>query len=329
MNKNVFFIVLLVIFAVSGSIYGQNAQELRVGSFLSGYLNPGQEVWYRVPAAGFGLLVVETTGEIDTYLEIYNTQTNLLLENDDGEDLNARIMILATANKTYLIKLRGYDIDVTGPYRIYASFSAMTNSAVLRVDSSLSGYMESNRSCLYSVKAERNGILTIKTSGDDVDTVMQVYDGNYNFLSENDDDGEDINSKIDILVKAGENYYFLVRGFREEDTGHFNIFASLSTPPALRVDSNLVGYLESNEKNWYSVQAVKNGHLIVEISSDFDTLMEAYDDNFTLIAEDDDSGDELNALIEINAKAGMTYYFLVTGYSSEDTGSFRIMARNK
>jgi len=329
MNKNVFFVLILLIFIVSGSVFGQNAQELRVGAFLSGYLRPGQEVWYSVPTTGVGVLIVETKSDIDTYLEIYDAQNNLITENDDGDDLNAKIIILIGADKTYLVNLRGYDDDVTGPYRVYAIFSVIPDPIALRVDSSLTGRMEKNRGNLFIVQPVNNGILTISTSGDDVDTVMQAYDENYNFLTENDDFDEDINSKIDILVKAGMSYYFFVRGFNEEDVGYYQISASLASPPALRVDSTLSGYLESNGKNWYSVQAVRNGQLVIEISGDLDTYMEAYDENFTLIAEDDDGGQDLNPLIEINARAGMTYYFLVSGFSDEDTGFFRISARNK
>ena len=330
MNKNVFLIVFLLIFTVSWNVFGQNVQELRVGSFLSGYLNHGQEVWYRVTTTGVGILTVETTGEIDTYLEIYDTQRNLISENDDGEDLNAKIIILAGAGKTYLFKLKGYDTDETGPYRINASFSAITNPNALHINSNLSMYIENSLNHLFSVQPGSNGILTVRTSGNDVDTVMQAYDDKYNFLSENDDyDEDDINSKIDILVKAGVNYFFTVRGFSGDDSGTYSISASLSTPPELQVDSNLNGYLEVNGKNWYSVQAVRSGSLIVEISSNFDTLMEAYDENFNLIAEDDDGGDDLNALIEINAKAGTSYFFLVSGYGPEDSGSFRISARSR
>jgi len=330
MKKNVFLIIILLIFIVSGSIFSQNVQELRVGSFLSGYLNPGQEVSYRVSAGGLGILVVETKSELDTYLEVYDSQGNLLIENDDGDDLNAKIIILSGADKTFLYKLRGYDTNVSGPYRIYAEIFPMTNHIALRANSSLSGYMEIDRSHLYKIQPDRDGVLTVTTSGDDVDTVMQAYDNNYNFIIENDDFDEiEINSKIDIFVKAGENYYFTVRGFSSEDTGYYHVSASLAAAPLLIFDSYLSGYLESYGKSWFCIQAERNGHLVVEISSSFDTLMEAYDEHFTLIAEDDDSGNDLNALIEINARAGMTYYFLVTGYSGEDTGSFRITARNK
>jgi len=328
MNKNKFLILFLLIFTVSVSVFAQNIQELRVGSSLPGYINHGQEIWYRVRTAGFGLLVVETTGEIDTFLEVYDAQRKFIIENDDGDDLNAKIMLLTGADKTFLIKLKGYESDITGPFTVSASFSAMTNPAALRVDSALRGNIERGQTYLFAIQSPENGILSVRTTGD-TDTVMQAYDMNSNFLAENDDDGEDINSKIDILAKAGENYYFLVRGFSEEDFGFYNLSASFSELPELSLNSSLNSHLESYGKNWYSVRAVKNGHLVLEVSSNFDTYMEVYDENFKLIADDDDSGDDLDAKIEIEAKAGMTYYIIVSGYGPEDTGSFRISARSK
>jgi len=60
---------------------------------------------------------------MDTYLELYDNNRILISENDDGgEGYNAKLEIIATAGKTYFIKLRSYNNDENGPFRIFASF---------------------------------------------------------------------------------------------------------------------------------------------------------------------------------------------------------------
>ena len=89
-NFAAFFIILLL--ASVGNLFAQNIQELRIGSFISGNVNSGQEIWYSVRTAQTGFITVETDSNIDTYLVAYDAQRNQITENDDGgEGLNAKI----------------------------------------------------------------------------------------------------------------------------------------------------------------------------------------------------------------------------------------------
>jgi hypothetical protein len=97
--------------------------QLNPGSFVSGNISPGGKYWYSVRTARSGTLVVETTGNIDTYLDAYTDSYDFITSDDDGgEGYNARIEIPVEANRTYIFKLRGYDSETSGSYRIFASF---------------------------------------------------------------------------------------------------------------------------------------------------------------------------------------------------------------
>jgi hypothetical protein len=95
------------------------AQELSLGTEISKNLSAGEENWFSFQATGTGKVFVFTSGNIDTYLEAYDSNNREIARNDDGgEGLNARVEISVNAGITYLFKLRGASNSVNGSYRI-------------------------------------------------------------------------------------------------------------------------------------------------------------------------------------------------------------------
>ncbi|MCL2213665.1 MAG: PPC domain-containing protein [Treponema sp.] len=324
MRKFFCLIAILVFFAI-GSVFAQTTQELRIGSFLSGNLSRSQEIWYSVRTTQTCILSVETESNIDTYLEAYTAQRVLITENDDGPNgLDARINLLAQANTTYLFKLRGLHSDVSGSFRILADSRPITE---LRIGSPVSGNITSGGEYIYSVRATQNGYLIVETSGD-TDTYLTAYDENYNWLAEDDDGAGYPNARIRLQVSTGKNYIFAVKGFGDSG-GAYRISAASQGYPAataLNVGSFLNGNIALNGEYWYSVRASQSGFITVETSGNTDTYLTAYDDGYNVIGYDDDSAGGGNARLRIQVAAGGTYYFQLRGYSSEITGSYRILA---
>ena len=100
---------------------------LSLGVATGGYINNGVGQWYSIRTSSIpgGTIVIETTGNIDTFMEVYDESYNLIAMNDDGgEGLNARVELHVQANRTYIIRIRGYSSWVDGPYRIFANYTA-------------------------------------------------------------------------------------------------------------------------------------------------------------------------------------------------------------
>ncbi|MDR0463500.1 MAG: hypothetical protein LBG94_00115 [Treponema sp.] len=322
--RKFFCLIVILMFFAAGGVFAQTSQELRIGAFLSGNLSSGQEIWYSVRTTQACILTVFTESNIDTYLEVYDAQRNLITENDDGDDLNAKLNILAQANTNYLFKLRGYSDSVTGSFRIFADSKTITE---LRIGSPVSGNITPSGEYWYSVRATQNGYLVVETSGD-TDTYLTAYDGNFFWLAEDDDGAGYPNARIRLRVSAGNNYIFVLRGY-ENTSGAFRISAaSQGYPPAasLNVGSFLNGNITSGGEYWYSVRATQSGFITVETSGNTDTYLEVFDESYNFITSDDDSAGGGNARIRIQAVAGRTYLFLLRGYSSDTTGSFRILS---
>ena len=328
MIKKPIYLFFIFILAAAGNAFTQDSHELQAGSFLTGNLHSGDVVLYVVIAAESGILTVETTGNTDTFLEVYDEQENFLREDDDGgEGLNAKIEIIVTAGKTYYFYLSGYDDYISGPYRILASIRPLPAMTDLRIGTSLSGNLQSGGEIWYRVRPPQAGILTVETAGN-IDTLLEVYDEQFTLLDEDDDSGEGFNAKIEISVLPGRTYYFRLSGYGLSG-GAFRITAGYrasSAPVILRFGSSYSGNISSGGEYWYSARSTDNGLIIVETAGNTDTFLEAYDENYRLITFDDDSGEGLNARIEIEAAANTTYLFKLRGYSRNTAGPFRISA---
>ena len=93
-----------------------------VGSaqIISRTLHNSDEDFFLIVPDSNGTLVVETTGDTDTYMELYyaDDDDNVLEMDDDSgsSGTNAMVTFNVQAGRRYIAKVRGYSTDVTGSY---------------------------------------------------------------------------------------------------------------------------------------------------------------------------------------------------------------------
>jgi hypothetical protein len=321
-----FSLILIVLFLiVSGSLFAQqNAQELRFDSVISGNLRSGEEIWYTVRVTETCFLLIETSGSTDTYLELYDSQRNLLLENDDGgNESNARIETLALRGSNYFVKLRAYGSEY-GPFRIMSSYTPLSDAVELRLGSIITGNISAGQRQLYSVRTTQAGLYTVETTGD-TDTYLEAYDSSYNYIDSDDDGGEGYNASIDIFAEANKVYYLVLRGYNSSESGPYRILTSFesvsagnNTSRTTAASLNLgeavpVFFTGSDQSRWYVYQASRAVTFIVQTRGNIDTVLTLYDGRGNFIDENDDADDGLNAFISTRLNAG-TYYIEVKSY---------------
>jgi hypothetical protein len=111
------------------------AQELIFGTEISKNLGAREEHWFRYQAAESGRVIVYTSGNTDTYLELYSandTNNRIAYDDDGGGGDNARLVISVVAENTYLFKVRGASSSTNGAYRIILSDEATEAEAKRR-----------------------------------------------------------------------------------------------------------------------------------------------------------------------------------------------------
>jgi len=330
-RKNL-FIVIIFILAVNAGVYAQNAQnaqELRVGTFINGSLKGGNEITYIVRPAQAGFLTVETSGSLDTFLEAYDDQQRIIAKNDDGgEGYNAKVDIVVAAGRVYYFVLSGYDEDTSGPFRIIASIRPMPSPTPIRANVQQSGTINRGEDQWFSFRAEQNGYLVVETTGG-TDTYLEAFDQSWILLAEDDDGGSDNNARIELIAGRGKTFNFRLRGYDNATSGPFNITASIRNLPApttLTTGTFHSGNIASGEDYWFRVQTGSRGRLIVETSGSTDTYLEVYNDSYELLDSDDDGGEGGNARIEVSAERNRVFIFRLRGFSSTTSGPYRLFA---
>jgi hypothetical protein len=307
---------------------------------LTRTLHQGDEDWFRVSVDADGILALETSGTIDTYMELYDGESgSRIASNDDGgEDTNARIEWFGEAGKTYVLKVRGLGGD-TGSYRIKAVFNALPPDPAEPNDAQEEAVpiepgtpVEAN---FHSVSdedwykldiPEEGGFLIVYTEGK-LDTGITLYDEEGTNLADNDDSGSRLNAQVSIQV-AGGTVYIRVReldGYRGAYTlqtrlrepGRSDAYEpddAFETPSEIEIgtsqdrtftsagDVDLVTFAVT-ETGYYEIRTVSTDR-------NLDTYIELLDENGEYLADDDDGGERYDAYLRVYLEPG-TYVIVI------------------
>ncbi|MDR3123324.1 MAG: PPC domain-containing protein [Treponema sp.] len=180
----------------------------------------------------------------------------------------------------------------------------------------------------FALRSASTGLL-IAVTGGDADTVITLYRGN-EAVARNDDNGDDVTSLLEYPVQSGTDYTFCVEGYDEGEAGPYRFMVSFepirdvgepnnvaSQATSFRPDSRITGYLlDPDDVDWYRVTVAAAGTLRVYTEGTMDTVLLIYDANDTLIAKDDDSGENGNALVSTGVTP-RTVFVRVSSYDGQ------------
>ena len=179
---------------------------------------------------------VEGTTLNDPYLSLRDDNGILIdIDNDSGEDRNARIKFSPSLTATYFLDVSANNENSTGQYFISASRKVddfegdLTTSGLISVGESTSGELES--------AGDRDWFAVVLTSGNEyqfdligntlTDTYLYLRDSQSLIISRDDDGGTGYNSQIDFEVTTSGTYYLDVGSYGNSLTGSYTISASL------------------------------------------------------------------------------------------------------
>jgi hypothetical protein len=213
-------------------------------------------------------------------------------------------------------------------------------------------FSSSNTSVWWRWTASSNGTMVVDTLGSDFDTLLAVYGGSVSestLLATDDDSGANRTSRVSFSATASRTYYIAVVGFASvagnirlnwqftasltNDT--FSNATTLSGNSGTTNGSNIDATSETGEPTlgnlnsvWWRWTAPAAGTAVFDTSgSDFDTELGVYSGNavnaLSIVAGNDDYGDNLTSRVSFSVAAGTTYRIRVTGFGTS-TGQIRL-----
>jgi len=263
-------ILLFVYGLVVGSLQViAQEQVLSLGNEVTRNLNAGEEHWFNFQASETGIVIVFTSGNTDTYLEAYDSNNNLIGNDDDeGEGDNARLEIRVEAGKTYQFKVKGYNRSERGTYRIIANFEQQKPALELVLGSGVSGNLGAGEEHWFSIRATEAGRIVVFTSGN-TDTYLEAYDSNNNRIGSNDDGGEGTNAQLEIRVEPDKIYLFKLRGSSRSTRGSYRIVATNEEQRQETIRQERLAQEEAVSKAYQQALASRNVDTIMQyIQSD-------------------------------------------------------------
>jgi len=171
------------------------------------------------PGGNDNVVSIETTGFLDTYLELYNEDGVLLLDNDDGgEAENGRIDVFLDQRGRYYIKVRHYDGSDQGDYEISVRLlratpdqwepdNTRTDAREIEVNGErqIRNFTPADEFDWVQFTLQATRTVEIRTTGD-IDTYITLYDRLGNVIAEDDDSGGDYNARIERVLQRGIYY---------------------------------------------------------------------------------------------------------------------------
>lgn len=183
-------------------------------------LQRDDEDWFVIAPAAGSHLVLETTGDLDTRMTLYDaaTREELASNDDDGNNSNAQIRRFARAGERYIVKVGGYSSEEAGNY----GFVVRTEQPEAPTPHAISADIDEARFVMgrlggggdtFLLAPQADGQLVMETSGSN-DVVMELYDAEtYDLLASDDDSGSNNNARIEYQVQRGRSYLAKVRAY--------------------------------------------------------------------------------------------------------------------
>jgi hypothetical protein len=174
----------------------------------------------------------------------------------------------------------------------------------------------------FRLAPDQNGRLVLETASD-LDTFMELYDQSGRKVREDDDGGDSGNARISHSVEAGSSYIALVRGYSEDETGPYRFRAYIREEITDTYENDnsseeakdiAVGetqnrtFSDGDDVDWARLRITQAGEYEINsqaVGGSLDSYLELYDEEESLLNEDDDGGENYNARLRIRLDPGV------------------------
>jgi hypothetical protein len=197
------------------------------------------EDWFKLDLGSFQyqegeILFLYTSGDADTFMELYRGDDKIL-ENDDGgeDDYNARIGFSPEQGTPYYIRISGYE-GSAGEYGLHSETEIVeldpyepndtrNRATVVSMGQTLYGNALGDYDAVdwFSFSITQPGAYAIGTTGG-LDTVITLYTASGEEFNSDDDGGSNSNALIETYLEPGT--YYAEISLYDDEYGEYSFF---------------------------------------------------------------------------------------------------------
>lgn len=303
-------------------------------SFVNDYLVSGETnvVEFVVPSDGFVTLYLES--DFDSYGILYNSNGEIIAENDDGVLTDFYIEQYLTSG-TYTIEVSGYSIDDYGYYKLYYDFEEQIigGTNVIELGNYMIESLSENETDIFTLMITEAVTVNIY-SVSAYDLKAEIYTSYADLVADDDDSGEDTNFLFENLYLEPGTYFIHVTEFSASIVPYYELHANVAgennqngNVSSFDVELNSVvnATLDSGATHIYSFDAPASGLVSIYLHSNFDSSGSISNDQGVTIVRNDDGGyanfDFKIDKFELNEGS---YTLSIFGYDSFEFGDYTL-----
>ncbi len=193
----------------------------------------------------------------------------------------------------------------------------------------------------YTVQLQKDKTYIFDLASGDFDSYLRLLDKAGAQLAEDDDGGGDLNARIIYSPTKTDDHQIVVTSF-DGQAGKFNLrvreftLSGEAKPRAIEKDGLTIND-QIQPKNTtplgklgktYSVELKAGVTYTIDLESpDVDSYLYLFDAKSKLLAQDDDSGGDLNSRITFRATQNGVFHIVATSLDGNETGGFTLKVR--
>lgn len=270
------------------------AIDIYSGDTVNIVIENNEQMFYKFTPQETGEYILLSSGNIDTYITIYNEEGYILDKNDDFIDLNFTLMFYFEAGETYYLSIKLYTYSTNHSFifsLISANFGFSSAEMIHKDESKTVDIANYNDYRCYKFQPMDSETLMIFSYGN-YDTMILIFDSNYNLVSIDISELDNSNFKLYYPFIQNRIYYFVVLMVDRNEIGTFNIYLCQPTIEADELVFIQTDAYETIEIKFVPLETATYSLYIMDVDESYYASYEidVFDSSMSLIASDDHGG---------------------------------------
>jgi uncharacterized caspase-like protein len=279
--------------------------------------------------------------DFDPYLILQNAAGETIAENDDSfARYNALLNFTLPDTGRYQVIATSYGGGATGSYDLQVNATEQVNPPLLQPSGTRLDLEErvvtktrTSPGDRVSLKGNANQAWNISLDSADFDTYLILQNQDGEVIAESDDREGSTNSFLQVTLPETGTYDLIASAYTPESSGGFQLYATdlqRAATPVLAESGTLTPETTFTEIRYvrnadaYSFQGEAGQILEISLNSDeFDTYLTLQNAAGETIAQDDDSGSDRNALLNVMLPDSGSYRVVARGYEDNSLGAYQ------